>query len=453
MKIFIICIFIFNVLFSSDIFPVCKEYKDLKYTLTKNNAPSSILKITDHNGTLYQVEVLNNENIKNNERIQCKDLNFDKVPEIIINTTFGKDESYEILSYSSNRLKPFTPHFLSHFELKNRQIIEYTYKEDGFTPIYKIYCLEGKIFNLCKTKQALTKPTQYKKVLHQASGLKITDQGIVDIKSKKILNKNINDSTSIYSFFIWDEKHYPLGIYKETRLASSQAQCYAPLHKNNENIKIYNIYCFDREIVKQKTKPVFYIYHLDGVVLEKFDFDGPDSIEYTYGKIHNKKMIFKNIPIQNHKNIYLNIQCSVPGNNFFSANFNDFVCSINDLKTLEKILKNSSGDYSKYIDLVLLRGLLSLTKLTFETLTPYNNIAYYLQKAGANEEAAYLLEKIITKFPNRTVAYYNLGDAYWALGEKKKAIKAYTTYIEQMCHKGLQKKIPKEVLERVKDKR
>jgi len=82
----------------------------------------------------------------------------------------------------------------------------------------------------------------------------------------------------------------------------------------------------------------------------------------------------------------------------------------------------------------------------------YNDMSYYLQKAGANKEAAYLLEKIIAKFPNRTVAYYNLGDAYWALGEKKKAMKAYTTYIEQMCHKGLQKKIPKAVLERVKDK-
>jgi len=65
--------------------------------------------------------------------------------------------------------------------------------------------------------------------------------------------------------------------------------------------------------------------------------------------------------------------------------------------------------------------------------------------------SVYRFEKIITKFPNRTVAYYNLGDAYWVLGEKKKAIKAYTTYIEKMCHKGLQKKIPKEVLERVEN--
>lgn len=85
-------------------------------------------------------------------------------------------------------------------------------------------------------------------------------------------------------------------------------------------------------------------------------------------------------------------------------------------------------------------------------LVIYNNIAYHLQKAGANKEAIYLLEKIIEKFPDRTVAYYNLGDAYWELEEKEKAKKAYTTYIKQMHEKGLQRKIPKEILRRVKNK-
>ena len=74
-------------------------------------------------------------------------------------------------------------------------------------------------------------------------------------------------------------------------------------------------------------------------------------------------------------------------------------------------------------------------KINKKNLTTYNNIAYYLQKAGANKEAIYQLEKILEKYPNRTVAHYNLADAYWALGEKKKAIKAYTTYIEQMKEK------------------
>jgi len=86
------------------------------------------------------------------------------------------------------------------------------------------------------------------------------------------------------------------------------------------------------------------------------------------------------------------------------------------------------------------------------TLTYYNNIAYYLQKAGANEEAIYLLKKILEKYPNRTVAYYNLADAYWALGEKKKAIASYTTYMAQMSNAGKEKRIPQVVRDRVSSK-
>ncbi len=71
------------------------------------------------------------------------------------------------------------------------------------------------------------------------------------------------------------------------------------------------------------------------------------------------------------------------------------------------------------------------------------------KKQGQNKEAIYLLEKITAKFPNRTVAYYNLGDAYWALGDKKKAKKVYKIYIKQMKQKGKQKRIPKIIKDRI----
>ncbi len=61
-----------------------------------------------------------------------------------------------------------------------------------------------------------------------------------------------------------------------------------------------------------------------------------------------------------------------------------------------------------------------------------------------------VLEKILEKFPNRTVAYLNLGDAYWGLDDKAKAKEAYQTYIKQMKESGKEKKIPQVVLERVK---
>jgi len=101
------------------------------------------------------------------------------------------------------------------------------------------------------------------------------------------------------------------------------------------------------------------------------------------------------------------------------------------------------------IDTNYLSYILRLYPLTQKTITQYNNIAYYLQKQGENEEAVYLLEKILEKYPNRVVAHYNIADAYWAIGKKDKAIKHYKIYIELMKQKGKEEKIPKEVLNRV----
>ena len=125
-----------------------------------------------------------------------------------------------------------------------------------------------------------------------------------------------------------------------------------------------------------------------------------------------------------------------------------YVCKVTQMSG-EKCSKKSDFEHylNAYITYISKPKILSLI-ITPKTLITYNNIAYYLQKAGDNKEAVYLLEKIIAKFPNRTVAYYNLGDAYWVLGKKQKAINAYHTYIRQMQAKGLAKKIPKTVWKR-----
>ena len=117
---------------------------------------------------------------------------------------------------------------------------------------------------------------------------------------------------------------------------------------------------------------------------------------------------------------------------------------------LERFVKLKSNKRIKHssFDIETLKVILDDIKIKKSTLETYNNIAYYLQKANANEEAIYLLEKILKKYPNRTVAHYNLADAYWAMGDKKKAIASYKTYIEQMKAKGKAKRIPKIVKER-----
>jgi len=129
------------------------------------------------------------------------------------------------------------------------------------------------------------------------------------------------------------------------------------------------------------------------------------------------------------------------------------------LNSLEIFLKSSCTEGSRSLltlekssfDVDVLKAILNEIKIEKKTLTPYNNIAYYLQKANANEEAVYLLEEIIEKFPKRTVSYYNLGDAYWALGRKKEAKKVYETYVKQMIAQGKEKRIPKVVKERRKE--
>jgi len=141
---------------------------------------------------------------------------------------------------------------------------------------------------------------------------------------------------------------------------------------------------------------------------------------------------------------------------------NEFMSSFNEIKKLysqpnkekfKKYIRNNLIIYTEenvvckrydYLEMYLYLDNINM-------ISKSNDIAYYFQKAGANKEAIYLLEKILEKFPERTVAYYNLGDAYWELGEKKKAIKAYGTYIEQMKAKGKDGKIPKVVLDRVEN--
>jgi len=274
--------------------------------------------------------------------------------------------------------------------------------------------------------------------------LKVTETGIIDKHSKTILNKYITTLPTTYSFFIIEKQPSINGIYKEVRLASSQAQCFSPLYNNKGKYKIYNVYCYDRQISDQHFYPIFYIYNMQGEKLEDFTFDSIENYQPLRGKIQKNNIVFDISDISlPEKNITIkgNIQCIVPGKDFFDSRFEDFKCHVQNLKTMMESLKGKKRiDKVQYFDLTLIHNTVKEHPLSSKTLTTYNNIAYYLQKAGANKEAIYLLEKIITKFPNRTVAYYNLGDAYWELGEKEKAIKAYTTYIEQMCHKGLQKK-------------
>ena len=94
-------------------------------------------------------------------------------------------------------------------------------------------------------------------------------------------------------------------------------------------------------------------------------------------------------------------------------------------------------------------SLLNEYRLLPINLIQYNNLAYYLEQAKAYKESIYLLEKILEKYPKRTVAYLNIADAYWGDNNKDKAIENYKIYISQMKENGKENKIPKKVFERI----
>ncbi|KAA1245172.1 M48 family metallopeptidase [Aquimarina sp. RZ0] len=111
---------------------------------------------------------------------------------------------------------------------------------------------------------------------------------------------------------------------------------------------------------------------------------------------------------------------------------------------------NNKKSINLYGDKIVLDFVISNIRIVNENLSKYNDIAYYLEQSKAYDEGVFLLEKIVNEVPNRTVAYINLGDTYWGLGEKQKCKEAYKTYIEQMKTNDKASKIPKRVMERLK---
>jgi len=125
-----------HILFASNFKRICNDYPNLFYTIDKiENGESSTLTIFFNKNPIYKTEILDNQKI---QRFKCIDFNKDKNKEIILNTTFGNDESYEVLSFFKNKIEPFYPHYLAHYDLKGNKILNYTKTEDGYKPLQNI---------------------------------------------------------------------------------------------------------------------------------------------------------------------------------------------------------------------------------------------------------------------------------------------------------------------------
>lgn len=183
-------------------------------------------------------------------------------------------------------------------------------------------------------------------------------------------------------------------------------------------------------------------YKVLSIECNKLTLFSPNTL-YRFKLDKKNKKILEYINSNNENRPMLNSYC-LRNNQYYvcksEESFSVNIKRINEFNFQKKIVATYYYFNSNIVELKKTIDKKNLVKL--------NNIAYYLQKVNANKEAIFLLEKILKKYPNRTVAHYNLADAYWALGEKKKAIASYTTYIEQMKEKGKEKRIPQVVRDR-----
>ncbi len=92
------------------------------------------------------------------------------------------------------------------------------------------------------------------------------------------------------------------------------------------------------------------------------------------------------------------------------------------------------------------------------TVYLFNDLAFFVIESKIRSQqvseniytAITILENILYRYPKRTVAYINLGDAYWGLEEKDNARQAYQKYIELMKANGKESKIQKRIFDRMK---
>lgn len=79
-----------------------------------------------------------------------------------------------------------------------------------------------------------------------------------------------------------------------------------------------------------------------------------------------------------------------------------------------------------------------------------NNIAFFSVKYRQPIPAIIILRDIVNKFPDRVVAYLNLADAYYAVGDNVNAKKSYVKYASMMRDIGKENRIPKRVIAYIK---
>ena len=259
-------------------------------------------------------------------------------------------------------------------------------------------------------------------------GLELDTQKYVNLSPYAPFAITLNKATNSHTIF-YEEEHLFLYEFRENR---------AKILLNNYLLDNINGFCED--------------YDLCGTNHEKAKIDAPHSKNYTPIMVEHRYWESLRLPSLG-DTLYIDSKKSKAIFSklvYVNGEYKENKYEINsDLLAIKGVLNGAKlgKNYTRFQLAKLLYGYYAHEE---GTLAELNDIAYYLEKYGHNKEAVLMLESLLKTYPKRTVAYYNLGDAYWALGQKKKAKKMYAIYVKQMESRGKGKRVPEVVRERMR---
>lgn len=287
---------------------------------------------------------------------------------------------------------------------------------------YLIIVLFGLVLNSCeksvkeKEKSTVNSERKSKSIIPDTKGanqnckvlIKDTDL-ILNCGTKQLVYKNlIVDEMSISTELIQNENHSFSLLYELNASATKIKEKYDFLYSDKGIILV------DKEIMK---------FGQEGLMINRIYFNQFDMSNKTYDYLQS-------------------LGADLPDNFELTKSSMSIYDSKNTLFATQDFQSTIENLFIEYPDM----GQSTIKIINVESA---NNQAFALEKIGANEESRTLLEQIISQFPDRIVAYLNLGDVYWKLNEKHKAKENYTQYISLMrSEKKNLSKIPKRVYDR-----
>lgn len=190
--------------------------------------------------------------------------------------------------------------------------------------------------------------------------------------------------------------------------------------------------------------------------LKVYNIDSKKYSSYSYkkeGKYYTLQKAKESHPLANSS---LKIDNSekfkiLDSDNMTSCKGESLYTKVNSIKALASFLDKSNKFNFPYSFYSNIKNEFLIGKSNVEV---YNNLAFYLYKKGYYQQADFLLEMVLERFPNRTVAYLNYADNLDKLIDqnpdkyyksKDELTKYYLTYISQMIFKNKENILPQKV--------